>query len=35
MGLLLDCVKVVASDDTVELSWNALIDNPFRRDNEV
>lgn len=31
VGLLVDCVKVVASDATAELSWNALTDNPDRR----
>ena len=34
-GPLLDCVKVVANDATVELSWEPKEDNPYRRDNEV
>ena len=35
IGCLADYVKVVASDATVELSWTAREDNPYRRDNEV
>lgn len=34
-GPLVDCVKVVANDSAVELSWTARTDNPERRDNEV
>ena len=34
-GPLVDCVKVVASDSSVELSWEPKTDNPDRRDNEV
>jgi len=35
IGSLVDYVKVVASEATVELSWTPLTDNPDRRDNEV
>jgi hypothetical protein len=35
VGTLVDCVKVVASDATVELSWEPHEDNAYRRDNEV
>ena len=35
IGLLIDYVKVVASDANVELSWEPHEDNAWRRDNEV
>ena len=35
IGTLVDYVKVVASDATVELSWEPHEDNAYRRDNEV
>ena len=34
-GPLVDCIKVVASDSSVELNWSPKTDNPYRRDNEV
>ncbi len=35
IGSLIDYVNVVASDSSVELSWEPREDNPYRRDNEV
>lgn len=35
LGPLVDYVKVVGVDSSVELSWKPYIDNPYRRDNEV